>query len=238
MDNLTLAITIWQRIYNTTINKNFYTLYISGIGVVFSVAIGACVLGILLGSLVAYARIAPQDKLINRILARFCKVYVTFIRGMPLAILLLIMYYIVFSSMKTVWNGVLIGIITFGLNSGAYVSEILRGGISAVDKGQLEAGRSLGFTWGQSMTRIVLPQGIKSTVPSLFNEFIMLVKETSILGFVGIVDLTKGAQMVISQTYDVYVPYLLIAAIYLIIILLLEQLQKRIERRLGKGDRN
>ncbi len=238
MNNLMLAKTISERLYTALIEKGRYTLFVQGLGVVFSVAIGACILGIMVGSLIAYARIAPQDKLINRILARVCQVYVTFIRGMPLMILLFIMYFIVLSSMKTVWNGILIGIITFGMNSGAYVSEILRGGINAVDKGQLEAGRSLGFTWGQSMTRIVLPQGVKSTVPSLFNEFIMLVKETSILGVVGIIDLTKGAQMVISQTYDVAIPYLVVAIIYLIIILLLEQVQKRIERRFGKGDRN
>ncbi len=238
MNNIMLAKTFTEKLYSALIEKGRYTLFVNGLGVVFVVAIGACLLGIMVGSIIAYARIAPQDKLVNRILAKVCQVYVTFIRGMPLMILLFIMYFIVLSSMKTIWDGILIGIITFGLNSGAYVSEILRGGINAVDKGQLEAGRSLGFTWGQSMTRIVLPQGIKSTVPSLFNEFIMLVKETSILGVVGIVDLTKGAQMVISQTYDVATPYIIVAVIYLVLILLLEQVQKRIERRFGKGDRN
>lgn len=236
-----LSSTLWQNFvenavqpfYNAFINKNYYLLYLKGLGRTLIIAAFAVIIGIIIGFIVAIVRLAPKQNIFVRILDKIFTLYVTVIRGTPVVVQLLLMYFVILASMKTLLNGMPIAIITFGINSGAYVSEIIRGGIAAVDKGQTEAGRSLGLSWLQTMKGIVLPQGIKSVIPSLFNEFISLVKETSVVGYIAIVDLTKAAQMVISQTMVSFPPYLIIAAMYLVVVVFLQKIQKLLERRFG-----
>lgn len=236
-----LSSTFWQNFvenvvqpfYNAFINKNYYILYLKGLGRTLIIAAFAVIIGIIIGFIVAIVRLAPKQNIFVRILDKIFTLYVTVIRGTPVVVQLLLMYFVILASMKTLLNGMPIAIITFGINSGAYVSEIIRGGIAAVDKGQMEAGRSLGLSWLQTMKGIVLPQGIKSVIPSLFNEFISLVKETSVAGYIAIVDLTKAAQMVISQTMVNFPPYIIIAVMYLVVVVFLQKIQKLLERRFG-----
>lgn len=218
------------------IQDDMYKVYLLGLQNTLIIALGACVIGFIIGAVVTLLRIAPKNSLLIRVLERIAKLYVTIIRGTPVVLQLLIMYFVILKFMNGMWNGVLVAIITFGLNSGAYMSEILRAGLNAVDKGQMEAGRSLGFTWGQTIRRIVLPQGIKNALPTIFNEFIMLIKETSVVGYVAIIDLTKASRMVTSQTFEVFAPLFVVALIYLVLVLGLQQVHKVLERRMGQGD--
>ena len=163
-----------------------------------------------------------------------CKIYLTVIRGTPIVVQLLIAYFIIFASST---NGVMVASIAFGINSGAYVAEILRGGIMSIDNGQFEAGRSLGFNYIQTMVYIIIPQVFKTVLPTLLNEFIALLKETSVAGYVGIVDLTKGGDIIRGRTFSAFMPLLAVAAIYLILVMLLTYLVGKLERRLRKSER-
>lgn len=225
-----------ETFYKIFINNNMYEVYLLGLRNTLYIAIGACILGFIIGSVVALLRIAPKNSWVVKVFEPVARLYVTIIRGTPVVLQLLIMYFVILKFMSGVWQGVLVAIITFGLNSGAYMSEILRAGINAIDKGQMEAGRSLGFTWGQTMRKIILPQGIKNALPTIFNEFIMLIKETSVAGYVAIIDLTKASRMVTSQTFEVFGPLLVVAIIYLALVLGLQKIHKLLERRMGKGD--
>ena len=161
-------------------------------------------------------------------------VYLTVIRGTPVVVQLLISYFIIFSSSR---NGIGIAIFAFGLNSGAYVDEIFRGGIMAIDHGQFEAGRSLGFNYFQTMIYIIIPQVIKAVLPTLCNEFIVLLKETSVAGYVGIMDLTKAGELIRGRTFSAFMPLIAVAIIYLVVVVILTQLVKILERRLRKNER-
>lgn len=162
-----------------------------------------------------------------------CKLYLTIIRGTPVVVQLLIMYFIVFATSD---NGIMVAIIAFGINSGAYVAEIFRGGIMSIDKGQLEAGRSIGFNYLQTMIFVILPQTIKNTLPTLLNEFIALLKETSVAGYVGIMDLTKAGNNIRNHTYSAFMPLIAVAIVYLILVVFLTWLVGKLERRLRKSD--
>lgn len=162
-----------------------------------------------------------------------CKLYLTIFRGTPVVVQLLIMYFIIFASSD---NGLMVAIIAFGINSGAYVAEIFRGGIMSIDKGQLEAGRSLGFNYFQTMCVIILPQTIKNVLPTLLNEFIALLKETSVAGYVGIMDLTKAGNNIRNHTYSPFMPLIAVALVYLVLVVLLTWLVGKLERRLRKSE--
>ena len=162
-----------------------------------------------------------------------CKLYLTVIRGTPVVVQLLIMYFIVFATSD---NGIMIATIAFGINSGAYVAEIFRGGIMSIDKGQLEAGRSIGFNYLQTMLFVILPQTIKNTLPTLLNEFIALLKETSVAGYVGIMDLTKAGNNIRNLTYSAFMPLIAVALVYLVLVVVLTWLVGKLERRLRKSD--
>lgn len=162
-----------------------------------------------------------------------CKLYLTIFRGTPVVVQLLIMYFIIFASSD---NGLLVAMIAFGINSGAYVAEIFRGGIMSIDKGQLEAGRSLGFNYLQTMIHIILPQTIKNTLPTLLNEFIALLKETSVAGYVGIMDLTKAGNNIRNHTYSPFMPLIAVALVYLVLVVVLTWLVGKLERRLRKSE--
>ncbi len=210
------------------------------------IALSAVLIGTVIGVVVAVIR-STYDKnresmerrktigyYILKICNSVCKIYLTVFRGTPVVVQLLIAYFIIFASST---NGVMVAAIAFGINSGAYVAEILRGGIMSVDNGQFEAGRSLGFNYMQTMLYIIIPQVFKSVLPTLLNEFIALLKETSVSGYVGIVDLTKGGDIIRGRTFSAFMPLLAVAAIYLALVMLLTYLTGKLERRLRSSDR-
>ena len=235
---------VWDSFYSCFIKYDMWKMYLQGLRNTLFIAIGACLLGLLIGIVVTCIRIAPKNNPIMKILDWLCRLYVTVIRGTPVVLQLFICYFVLLKGIRA-YNflgvketaGIWIAIITFGINSGAYMAEILRGGINAVDKGQMEAGRSLGLSWITTFITIILPQALKSAIPTMFNEFITLIKETSVAGYVGIVDLTKIQSYVTVQATELYMPLIIIAAIYLIIVLGLQEIQKLIERRLMKSER-
>ncbi len=218
----------------TFIVEDRYKLFLEGFGNTILISVFATLIGVLIGAIVAIIRVFNKQTGKLKLLSRLCEVYTTVIRGTPVLVQLLITYNIIF-----VWSrqAVLIGILGFGLNSGAYVAEIIRGGINAVDIGQTEAGRSLGLSSVTTMKSIVLPQAIKNVLPAIGNEFISLLKETSIIGYLGVIDLTKAAERVISRTMDAYFPYIAIALIYLAVVCGLNFLFKKLEKRLAKSDK-
>lgn len=168
------------------------------------------------------------------VLNAICRVYLTIIRGTPVVVQLMIAYFIVFVSAK---DGVPVGMLAFGINSGAYVAEIFRAGIMSIDNGQFEAGRSLGFNYFQTMRYIVVPQMFKSVLPTLCNEFIALLKETSVVGYVGVIDITKAGNVIAGVTYSYYIPLLTVAAIYLVMVMILSYFVGKLEKRLRKNER-
>ena len=225
-----------QHFYDDFIAKNRYRYILDGLGNTVVITIFALMLGLLLGILTAVIRVSYKNgnrSPVMAVLNWIGGVYLTIIRGTPTVVQLLIMYFIIIPSGAPI----LVAILAFGINSGAYVAEVFRGGIQSVDIGQTEAGRSLGLSSSQTMRKIVLPQAIKNCLPAIFNEFITLLKETSISGYVGINDLTRGGDIIRSITYDPYIPLLMIAAIYLVMVVGLTYVQKAIERRLAKSDR-
>ena len=220
-----------------------WTYLLNGLLVTLEITLAAVVLGIVIGVIVATIRSTWDQnsetmhkgpgKSILGFFNGVCKVYLTVIRGTPVVIQLMIMYYIIFSSSR---NGVAIAMLAFGINSGAYVAEIIRGGIMSVDRGQLEAGRSLGFNYVQTMRHIIIPQAMKSVLPALANEFIVLLKETSVSGYVAVKDLTKGGDIIRGVTYSAFMPLLAVAAIYLVLVMFFTWLVGKLERRLRSSD--
>ena len=218
----------------TFIAEDRYKMFLQGFWNTIQIAFVATIIGVFIGAIVAIIRVYHKQTGKLLILDKICEIYTTVIRGTPVVVQLLIAYNIIF-----VWSTqpVLVGMMGFGLNSGAYVAEIMRGGINAVDIGQTEAGRALGLPSFTTMKSIVLPQAIKNVLPAIGNEFISLLKETSIIGFLGVIDLTKAAERVISRTMNVYFHYMSIALIYLAVVYGLSYLLKLLERRLAKSDR-
>lgn len=216
------------------IKDDRYMYLLRGLGNTLSIAVLAVLLGIVVGFLVAIIR-ATHDKHGGlNILNFICKVYLTIWRGTPTMVQLLIMYYIILVSLN---SKIAVAVIAFGLNSAAYVAEIVRSGIMAVDEGQFEAGRSLGLNYGQTMRLIILPQAFKNVLPALANEFITLLKETSISGYIAIPDLTKGGDLIRSQTYDSFLPLFGVAIIYLVIVMILTAGVHKLEMRLRTNER-
>ena len=194
----------------------------------------AVLLGIVIGLIVGTIRSTYDKTHKLKALNFLCNIYLTVIRGPPVLVQLLIIYYVIFASVRI--DKVLVAVLAFGINSGAYVAEIFRSGILSIDNGQFEAGRSLGFNYPQTMWYIVMPQAFKNVLPALCNEFIALLKETSIAGYIGIQDLTKGGDIIRSRTYSAFMPLLAVAALYLIIVLIFTQLIKILERRLRQSE--
>lgn len=223
-----------EALYDNLIAKDRWLYLISGLGTTLTITFFAVILGIILGFLVAIIRSTYEKTHKLKILNVVCQIYLTVIRGTPVIVQLLIMYYIVFVSMS---SKVFVAVIAFGINSGAYVAEIIRGGIMSIDNGQFEGGRSLGFSYVQTMIYIILPQVFKNVLPALANEFIVLLKETSVSGYIALQDLTKGGDIIRSQTYNAYVPLLLVAAIYLCMVMIFTYLVKQLERRLRNSER-
>ena len=210
-----------------------WKLYIKGLGVTLEIALFAAIIGLLIGTVVALMRLSTKRDGKKTIWARIAGVYIDVIRGTPSVLQLLIMWFVI---MKNCHNGILVAVLSFGINSGASVSEIVRAGILAVDKGQTEAGRSLGLSKAQTMIYIVIPQAIKNVLPPIGNEFIVLLKETAIVGYVSLTDLTRAANQITSRTYEAFMPLIGAAVIYFTIIKILTILLERLERRLRKSD--
>lgn len=201
---------------------------LDGLGVTIEVALAAIVIGLLIGFLVAIIRSSHDKYGRFAALNALSKVYLTIIRGTPMVVQLLICYFIIMQSL----DKVTVAILAFGINSGAYQAEILRAGIMSIDPGQMEAGRALGLGYWKTMIRIILPQAIRNVLPALGNEFIVLMKDTSIVGYIALRDLAKGGDIIRSQTYSVYTPYLTVAAIYLVLVMTFTWLLGRLERYL------
>jgi His/Glu/Gln/Arg/opine family amino acid ABC transporter permease subunit len=223
--------TIVDKFYNSVIYDGRYKFILEGLKNTLLIALGAVMIGIILGTTAALIRNIYDSTGKLKILNFLAKLYVTIIRGTPSILQLMIIYYVIFKTTNV--NIVLIGILSFGINSGAYVAEIVRAGINSVDKGQKEAGYALGLNYQQVMFNIVIPTAIKNILPALGNEFITLVKETSIGAYIGIIELTKASDIIASRTYDYFFPLIIIALIYLCITLVLTKLFSVMERRLN-----
>lgn len=224
-----------DRLYQNFIDENRWKLLLQGLGTTIIITVFAVIIGILLGFLVAVIRSTYEKNGSLKILNAICKCYLVIIRGTPVMVQLLIIYYVIFASADI--NKVVVAIIAFGVNSGAYVAEIVRSGIMSIDNGQFEAGRSLGFNFPQTMRYIIIPQAFKNVLPALANEFIVLLKETSISGYIGLMDLTRGGDIIRSRTYDALLPLLAVALIYLLLVMGLSACVSRLERRLRNNER-
>ena len=203
------------------------------------IAVLGLIIGIVIGTLIAVVKVAPKYKRIMRVLDKICTVYVAIFRGTPMVVQLLLAYYCILPAFGvTGVNAVVVGVAVFGMNSGAYVSEIMRGGIGAVDVGQLEAARALGLSYPIAMLKVVVPQAIKNVIPTIGNEFITLIKETSVLSFITVYDLYTMFESMVGLTYEPMVPYLAMALIYILLVLIITFLIKIVENILAKSDRN
>ncbi len=234
-----------QKLYANFIQDDRYMYIVNGFFTTCKIALVAIVIGLLLGFVIAIIRSSYDmnkdhsknglGSILLSLANKICNLYLTIIRGTPVVVQLLIIYFVIFSTVNV--NKTFAAICAFGFNSAAYVAEIVRGGIMSIDKGQLEAGRSLGFSYPLTMIFIILPQAIKNVLPALGNEFIVLIKETSVAGYIAIEDLTKGGDIIRSRTYSAFIPLITVACIYLIVVLVLSKLLNILERRLRAGER-
>lgn len=224
-----------QKFYDAFILKNRYKNIVFGLGNTLMITFFAVIIGIILGTIVALIKVTHNnDRKKLRFLNAVCSVYLTVIRGTPVVVQLMIMWYIILQ--PTNFDRIVAAVLAFGINSGAYVAEVIRSGIQSVDKGQVEAGRSLGLNQRDTMVKIVFPQALKNVLPAIGNEFIALLKETSVAGYIAIQDLTKGGDIIRSITYDPYTSLLAVAGIYLLIVMGLTALLSKFERRLHRSD--
>ena len=227
----------WNVFYKQFITYNGYKTVLNGLLATVEIAVLGLIIGILIGTIIAVVKVMPKYKLMPKILEKICDVYVAFFRGTPMVVQLLIGYFVLMPALNIALDGLYVAIIIFGLNSGAYVSEIMRSGIQSVDAGQLEAGRAVGLSFWTAMLKIVIPQSIKNILPTLGNEFIVLIKETSIVSFIAVTDVTKAFRAIGDANYEYIIPYLTLALVYLVIVLLITLLIKVIERRLKRSER-
>ena len=223
-----------ERFYLNFIADDRWKYLVNGLKVTLTITFFALIIGVVLGFLVAIVRSTYDKTGKLKILNLICKVYLTVIRGTPVVVQLLIIYFIIFGSVDI--NKTLVAVMAFGFNSGAYVAEIFRSGIMSIDDGQFEAGRSLGFNYAQTMFYIIMPQAFKNVLPALGNEFIVLLKETSVSGYIALEDLTKGGDIIRSRTYDAFMPLIAVAVIYLVMVMIFTKLVNMLERRLRNSD--
>ena len=223
-----------EKLYQNFIEDDRWLLLVNGLKVTILVTLFALLVGVIIGFTVAIIRSLHDKTGKFKILNAICKVYLTIIRGTPSMIQVLFMYLVVFGASSL--NSIVIGGLAFGINSGAYVAEIVRSGIMAIPEGQTEAGRSLGLSYGQTMRLIIMPQAFKNVLPALGNEFIVLLKETSVSGYIALEDLTKGGDIIRSRTYDAFMPLIAVAVVYLVMVMIFTKLVNMLERRLRNSD--
>lgn len=224
-----------ERFYLNFIKDDRFMYLWNGLIITLEVTLFATLIGICLGFIVAIIRATYDRTGKLKVLNAICQVYLTVIRGTPAVVQLLIMYFVIFGSVNV--SKILVAVLAFGINSGAYVAEICRAGIMSIDIGQMEAGRSIGFSYTQTMWYIILPQAFKNVLPALGNEFIVLLKETSISGYIALQDLTKGGDIIRSRTYDAFMPLIGVALVYLVLVLGFTKLVSILERRLNQSER-
>lgn len=233
LDSMTMAFQQWTaKLYKTFIATGYYEMLIEGLINTVKITLGALIIGVAIGMLIAVVKYLAEDAPMLKPFAWLCDTYVTVIRGVPIVVLLLIFYFIIMRSSK---SGVLVAVITFGINSGAYMAELIRSGINAVDKGQMEAARSLGMSRIQAMKEIIMPQAVRYVLPAVGNEFIALLKETSVAGYVAVVDLTRAGNLIRNNTHDAVNPLMVVAVSYLIMVIGLTALLKKLEQKLSAG---
>lgn len=219
------------------LQQNGYVKVVQGLQNTLLIAITGLIIGIVIGTLIATVRVLPKYKRLPKVLNAICSVYVGLFRGTPMVVQLLVFYYVLLPIIGVHITGVQVAMVVFGLNSGAYISEIMRSGIQSVDSGQLESGRAVGLSFGVTMVKIVIPQAVKNILPTLGNEFISLIKETSVVSFVGAADLYVAFSYIGSNSYEFMVPYLVMAMIYIVLVLIISLLIKLLERSLNRSDR-
>lgn len=234
MDNFGAKVDQFIKVF---IDQNGYQRVVEGLRNTLVIAVAGLIIGILIGTLIATVRVIPKYKRLPRILNGICYFYVGLFRGTPMVVQLLVCYYVLLPILGMKMTGVQVSVLVFGMNSGAYISEIMRSGILSVDQGQMEAGRAVGLSFATTMIKIVIPQAVKNILPTLGNEFITLVKETSVVSFVGAADLYVAFNYIGSNSYEFMVPYLVMAVIYIVIVMLISFAVKLMERSLRKSDR-
>ena len=227
----------WEIFYSQFITKGGYKTVLQGLLTTIEIAVLGLVIGIVLGTLIALVKVMQKRSVLPRVLNVICDIYVGFFRGTPMVVQLLIGYYVLLPSLNLASNAVVVAIIIFGLNSGAYVSEIMRAGIQSVDGGQLEAGRAVGLPYWTAMLKIVIPQSIKNILPTLGNEFIVLIKETSVVSFIAVTDITKAFRSIGDANYEYVIPYVMLALVYLVLVMLITLGIKAMERRFKRSER-
>ena len=227
---------LFGRFYEQFIERQGYAVMLEGLQATVIIALGALLIGVVMGTLVATVKVwqSQTQNVLGWLLNAVADIYIAIIRGTPVMVQLLLVYFGLLSPLGV--SALVVAVLVFGLNSGAYVAEVIRSGIQAVDKGQMEAGRSLGLSYGVTMSRIILPQAIRNILPALGNEFIALIKETSVAGFITVFDLTRAARSIVSKFYDPLVPYLVLALMYLVLVLIATALVHQLERVLHKSD--
>lgn len=219
------------------LNAGGYNRVILGLKNTLIIALSGFVIGILIGTLIAVIRVLPKYKTLPKVLNGICSVYVALVRGTPIVVQLLLFYFVLLPITGVKVNPVMSSLIVFGINSGAYISEIMRSGIQSVDQGQMEGGRSLGMSYGATMMKIVIPQAVKNILPTMGNEFIALIKETSVVSFIGAVDLYTAFNYIGANSYEYMVPYIVMALIYIVMVFVISLFIKLMERSLRKSDR-
>lgn len=227
-----------QTFIDIFIGAEGYRDVIRGLENTVKIAVLGLIIGVIIGTLIATVRVIPKYKVLPRILNGFCSFYVGFFRGTPMVVQLLLFYYVMLPILGVKMPSVTVAICVFGLNSGAYISEIMRGGILSVDSGQMEGGRAMGLSFSATMMKIVIPQAVKNILPTMGNEFITLIKETSVVSFIGATDLYTAFQYIGSNSYEFMVPYLCMALIYIVLVLIISFGIKLLERSLRKSDRS
>ncbi len=227
----------WNIFYQYFVTDEGYRILLTGMKNTFIIALAGMLLGVVIGTLIAIIRVIPPYRKVTVYAQSACTVYVAFFRGTPIVVQLLVGYYILLPLLSLRLTPVMACVLIFGLNSGAYISEIMRGGINSVDRGQLEAARAVGLPFSTSMMKIVIPQAIKNILPTLGNEFIALIKETAVVGYVGAIDITKYFQDQGANSYEYMIPYLVMAALYIVIVAAIAGLIKLMERRLERSER-
>ena len=222
------------KLASTFLEDDRYMMLVEGLGNTAVITLGALCIGVVIGALVAIIKYCGEGSRAMKPLCVLCDVYTTVIRGIPVVVLLLIFYFVIMQSA----NGITVGIVTFGINSGAYMAELMRSGIGAVDAGQMEAGRSLGMSRLQTTVHVILPQAMKNILPAIGNEMIALLKETAVAGYVAVQDLTRAGNLIRNNTFDAFNPLMVVALTYLAIVVALTRLLAVLEKRLRKGDRH
>ena len=226
------------KLASTFLEDDRYMMLVDGLRNTAIITLGALCIGIVIGALVTIIKYCGEGNPAMKPLCVLCDIYTTVIRGIPVVVLLLIFYFVIMKSASGVSGGIAVGIVTFGINSGAYMAELMRSGIGAVDAGQMEAGRSLGMSRIQTTIHVILPQAMKNILPAIGNEMIALLKETAVAGYVAVQDLTRAGNLIRNNTFDAFNPLMVVALTYLIIVVALTWLLGRLEKRLHKGDRH